>query len=169
MQISVLQQGGRVQSAAVLFFAPTFSFLMRPVVGETLELCWLVILSSTALLRWFITVLRLCSMTEKVHYCVQCVCPLGAIPSVSTLAVEARHFPGVLRTDVLSYSRLGGSDKGAYFKPLFGYTDCKDRWVSGPRPSHGMNFMVREGRRMEDVDLRQIKKSTLLNSDANNL
>lgn len=48
----------------------------------------------------FFPAFRHCSATERVYYCVQRVCPLGALPSVLTLAAGARRFPRVLRTDI---------------------------------------------------------------------
>lgn len=77
------------------FSACALVLLMKPVlvvIENSLKSCWHIILSSTALLKPFLTTFWHCPVTEKVYYCVQCVCPLGALPSALTLTVEPGAF-----------------------------------------------------------------------------
>lgn len=73
---------------------------MMPVVvvmESLLKSYWHIIVSLAALIRLFssyFSTLLSDRKKKKVYYRVQCVCPLIALPSVLTLAVEPGAFPG---------------------------------------------------------------------------
>lgn len=68
---------------------------MKPVVMESPpKSYWHIILSSTSPLRLFSFHVSTLHSDRKLYYCVQCVCPVAALPSFLTLAVEPGAFPG---------------------------------------------------------------------------